>query len=69
MNSGLHTGCKSPRHAVLCLLWPIIMSEVKEKMLVRSKCSNIFSLTWLSLFCTCCVSVSKKNKHFHFNFT
>jgi len=38
-------------------------------MLVRSKCSNIFSLTWLSLFCTCCVSVSKKNKHFHFNFT
>jgi len=64
MNSGLHTGCKTPRHDVLSLLWPIIMSEVREKLLVRSKCSNIFFLTWPSLFCTCCVSVSKKKYAF-----
>jgi len=59
MNSGLHTDCKTPHYAVSSVPWHIKISEVRGKMLVRSKCSNIFSVTWQSLFCTCCASLSR----------
>jgi len=71
MNSGLHTDCKTSHYAVLCVLWHIKISEFTEKTLVGSKCGNVFSVTWQSLFCPCCasVSLSRKNMHFQFNFT
>jgi len=60
MNSGLHTDCKTFHYAVLSVLWHIKISEVREKMPVISKCSNIFPVTCQSLFCTCCDSLSRK---------